>query len=52
MRNTLRLAVVAAVAAVTLPTAPASAIYCGDLIQPACYKACQVLIKLGRPCPR
>lgn len=52
MRNTLRLAVVAAVAAVTLPTAPASAIYCGELVDPVCYKTCQVLIKLGRPCPR
>lgn len=52
MRKSLRLAIVAAVAAVALPTPPANAIYCGELLEEACYRVCQVYQRLGRPCPR
>lgn len=52
MRNVLRLALVTAVAAVALPTAPANAILCDPLIEPACRLICEVNQELGRPCPR
>ena len=51
MRNALRLALVAAVAAVALPTPSANAIYCGEL-DLVCQKLCEINQTLHRPCPR
>ena len=50
MRNALRLAVVAGVAAFALPTAPANAIYCGPVLDEACRLVCEVNQMLDKPC--
>jgi len=52
MRTTARLALVAAVAAVVMPTAPAHATYCGPVLDDVCYRLCQVYQTLDRTCPR
>jgi hypothetical protein len=53
VRQTLRLALAAAaVAALTAPAAPASAIYCREPLTSACATLCRVLTTLGEPCPR
>jgi len=51
MRNTLRLVLVAAVAAVALPTPSANAIYCGEL-DAVCRLLCEINQALDRPCLR
>ena len=52
MRNTLRLALVAAVAAVSLPTSSANAAGCTPPLGPVCEAICIVFHALDRPCPR
>lgn len=52
MRNAIRLALVAAVAAVAVPTTSAHAIACKEPLREACYQICKVYYELGEPCPR
>lgn len=52
MRNAARLALVAAVAATVLPTAPANAAGCAPPLGPVCSTLCVVFDILDRPCPR
>lgn len=53
MRHALRLALAAAaLVAVAVPAAPASAILCDPLIRPICTTLCEIQMELGGGCPR